>query len=144
MTTLYEPHLNPRDPKFAGPCSRCGRGVPNDAHRGEYPGALSRLDNATYICSDCGMDEALYQLRNSGHLPPLDQAAVSTADVQTKACVVCGRCGVVRMPYEAFLKWERGAFIQVAWPEGPAELREQLVSGTHPKCWEQLVGPEED
>jgi hypothetical protein len=119
--------------------------VPSAEHPGEYPGALSRLDNETEICSECGTREALFQLTYPGvELPPLDQPVIDTADVQTKTCVVCGQRGVVSMPYEAFLRWERGAFIQVAWPEGPADLREQLVSGTHPKCWEQLVGPEED
>lgn len=40
-------------------CPRCGGGIPNDLHRGEYPGALSRWDNNTMICSACGLDEAL-------------------------------------------------------------------------------------
>lgn len=40
-------------------CPRCGGGIPNDLHRGEYPGALSRWDNNTMICSACGADEAL-------------------------------------------------------------------------------------
>lgn len=42
-------------------CPRCGGGIPNDAQRGAYPGALSRYDNVTYVCSDCGQDEALRQ-----------------------------------------------------------------------------------
>ena len=40
-------------------CPRCGHGIPNDAQEGEYPGALSRRDNKTYICSECGTLEAL-------------------------------------------------------------------------------------
>ena len=40
-------------------CPRCGFDVPNAAHRGEYPGALSRTDNLTEICSECGTDEAM-------------------------------------------------------------------------------------
>ena len=40
-------------------CPRCGGGIPNDAQEGEYPGALSRRDNKTYICSECGTLEAL-------------------------------------------------------------------------------------
>lgn len=40
-------------------CPRCGGGIPNDLDRGRYPGALSRLDNKTEICSDCGVQEAL-------------------------------------------------------------------------------------
>jgi hypothetical protein len=40
-------------------CPRCHHGIPNDEFRGEYPGALSRRDNKTYICSECGTKEAL-------------------------------------------------------------------------------------
>jgi RNA polymerase subunit RPABC4/transcription elongation factor Spt4 len=44
-------------------CPRCGGSVPNDAFRGQYPGALSRWDNTTEICSECGLQEALLQWR---------------------------------------------------------------------------------
>lgn len=40
-------------------CPRCGGWIPNDAQRGKYPGAISRRDNKTEICSDCGVQEAL-------------------------------------------------------------------------------------
>lgn len=40
-------------------CPRCGGGIPNDLDRGVYPGAISRTDNKTEICSGCGVDEAM-------------------------------------------------------------------------------------
>jgi RNA polymerase subunit RPABC4/transcription elongation factor Spt4 len=40
-------------------CPTCGGDVPNTEHKGEYPGALSRVDNETEICSACGLREAL-------------------------------------------------------------------------------------
>lgn len=40
-------------------CPMCGNFIPNNATPGEYPGALSRQDNRTEICSDCGTREAL-------------------------------------------------------------------------------------
>lgn len=41
-------------------CPRCNLNyIPNNETPGAYPGALSRLDNKTEICSDCGNDEAL-------------------------------------------------------------------------------------
>lgn len=40
-------------------CPRCKGGIPNDERRGEYMGALSRIDNETMICSDCGNFEAM-------------------------------------------------------------------------------------
>lgn len=47
-------------------CPRCGGGVPNDERRGQYPGALSRTDNLTEVCSQCGQMEAFEQM--GGHL----------------------------------------------------------------------------
>lgn len=40
-------------------CPRCGGFIPNNNNPGAYPGALSRLDNKTEICSECGEQEAL-------------------------------------------------------------------------------------
>lgn len=40
-------------------CPRCGGFIPNNVTPGEYPGAISRLDNKTEICSDCGSEEAV-------------------------------------------------------------------------------------
>lgn len=39
-------------------CPRCLGGVPTPSERGEYPGAISRTDNKTEICSECGVREA--------------------------------------------------------------------------------------
>jgi RNA polymerase subunit RPABC4/transcription elongation factor Spt4 len=55
-------------------CPRCKHGIPNDERRGEYVGALSRLDDETYICSACGTDEAMFNwLWPNRTLPPLNQ-----------------------------------------------------------------------
>lgn len=43
-------------------CPRCNGLIPNSVYAGQYPGALSRLDNTTEICSDCGFDEAMEQV----------------------------------------------------------------------------------
>jgi hypothetical protein len=38
-------------------CPRCGGYIPNAETPGAYPGALSRVDNKTEICSKCGSEE---------------------------------------------------------------------------------------
>ena len=43
-------------------CPRCLGGVPNEEMRGRYPGALSRTDNLTEVCSNCGTMEAIEQM----------------------------------------------------------------------------------
>lgn len=46
-------------------CPRCNSNqIPNNETPGAYPGALSRVDNKTEICSDCGTDEALENYYN--------------------------------------------------------------------------------
>ena len=47
-------------------CPRCGGGVPNDAERGAYPGALSRWTRdgtrePIEVCSACGTEEAMLE-----------------------------------------------------------------------------------
>lgn len=42
-------------------CPRCRGYIPNNVQPGEHPGALSRTDNTTEICSRCGEDEAMEQ-----------------------------------------------------------------------------------
>ena len=48
-------------------CPRCGGAVPNEAHKGEYVGALSRVCNKE-ICSKCGTDEAMRDMQG---FPPV-------------------------------------------------------------------------
>ena len=82
LSKMANDRINAKDPKhpsFAGPCPRCAGPVPNEMHKGQYPGALSRLDNETYVCSSCGSDEAMYQFRNRLEgapvtLPAFDQS----------------------------------------------------------------------
>ncbi len=40
-------------------CPSCNGFIPNNDTPGAYPGALSRKDNKTEICSSCGVKEAL-------------------------------------------------------------------------------------
>ena len=50
-------------------CPRCCGLIPNSTNPGSYPGALSRTDNATEVCSDCGTAEALEQMFGDGLQP---------------------------------------------------------------------------
>lgn len=40
-------------------CPRCKGYIPNNDNPGAYPGAISRIDNETEICSPCGQNEAI-------------------------------------------------------------------------------------
>lgn len=54
-------------------CPRCGGGIPNNEHEGEYIGAISRWDNKTEICSDCGLREAMIQFEGAHLITPVHQ-----------------------------------------------------------------------
>lgn len=45
-------------------CPRCLGLIPNAEFAGMYPGALSRTDNKTEICSECGQMEAIEDYTN--------------------------------------------------------------------------------
>jgi len=49
-------------------CLRCGGAVPSFKNIGKYPGSLSRVDNKTEICTECGTNEAVESMR--GDLSP--------------------------------------------------------------------------
>ena len=62
--------------------------------------------------------------------------------VRTRSCQVCGSPGFVRMPADEYEAWKGGAMVQQAAPSLTVEEREQLLSGTHARCWEELAGGE--
>lgn len=45
-------------------CPRCEGWIPNNNEPGRYVGAISRLDNKTEICSQCGSEEAVLDWQN--------------------------------------------------------------------------------
>ena len=42
-------------------CPQCGGPIPNSTYPGMGPGAISRTDNRTEICTDCGMAESMFE-----------------------------------------------------------------------------------
>jgi hypothetical protein len=53
---------------------------------------------------------------------------------------MCGEEGVVVVPYVGFLEWHFGKLIQDALPDLDLATREQMISGLHPKCWNEMTG----
>ena len=72
--------------------------------------------------------------------------------VQTKTCTVCGETGHLMLETE---KWERykaaqedlslpSQHVQDVWPDMPTGMREQIISGTHSECWDELFGDDDE
>ena len=52
---------------------------------------------------------------------------------------MCNAGGFVEVSSEGYMAHKRGAAIQEAFSELDKSLREQIISGTHPKCWESMT-----
>jgi hypothetical protein len=42
------------------------------------------------------------------------------------------------------MSWRAGALVQDAFPEVPKEYREMFISGTCPKCWDDMFNNEDE
>ena len=60
--------------------------------------------------------------------------------VETKRCPVCRLKGEVFVPEAGMRDWREGMLIQDAMFDVRPEIREQLMTGMHPACWEGLFG----
>ena len=66
-----------------------------------------------------------------------------TLPVQTKPCRLCGESGIVLVTPAGLESWQAGELIQRAMPELSASEREQLMTGIHGECWDQVFGEAE-
>lgn len=57
---------------------------------------------------------------------------------------MCRESESIEVPVDGFQRWQSGELIQNAMPELDADKREQLISGTCPKCWDELFASDED
>jgi hypothetical protein len=70
----------------------------------------------------------------------MDMNTTTTSLIQTPRCIYCGETGALELSNEGIAKYENGSLIQYAFPELHRSLREQLITGTHPKCWKEMFG----
>lgn len=60
----------------------------------------------------------------------------------TRRCPVCHKTGILMVEESELLHYLRGNLVQNSFTTMPASLREQIISGTHPECWEEMFGQE--
>ena len=66
-------------------------------------------------------------------------ASNTTILMRTPTCVMCSKEGFVEVSSEGYMARKRGALIQEAFFDLDKSLREQILSGTHPQCWESMT-----
>jgi hypothetical protein len=57
-------------------------------------------------------------------------------------CPICNEYDEVVVPLDGYLAWNKGALIQDAMPTVSVDVREQLMTGICPSCWEINFGEE--
>lgn len=70
--------------------------------------------------------------------------SAATVRVATTRCIVCREPGTVVVPVAGFQRWVAGAHAQDAFPALSAGEREQLITGTHPACWDDIFTDDEE
>lgn len=55
-------------------------------------------------------------------------------------CIECGHESIVPVTTDEAAKLKAGVPTHEALPNHSREIREQVISGTHPECWEAMFG----
>ena len=64
--------------------------------------------------------------------------------IYTKKCVWCGKQGVVQVDEKELYNYLRGNPVQESFKSLTTGLREQIISGTHPECWDKYMDDDSD
>lgn len=60
----------------------------------------------------------------------------------TRRCPVCFKTGTIMVDENELFSYLRGNYVRDAFKSLSVPLREQVISGVHPECWEQMFGQE--
>ena len=62
-----------------------------------------------------------------------------------RICIHCDGETQFLITQDDYNRWKiNGEYIQDVFPEEPKDVREWMISGTHPACWKQVFGEEEN
>lgn len=64
--------------------------------------------------------------------------------IKTPNCMRCGQPSLMDVKTTSLKKWQQGMFIQDAFPELSAPERENILTGTHPGCWDEMFPNNEE
>lgn len=64
--------------------------------------------------------------------------------VTCRTCIHCRKSAELVLPTPQVEAWKAGARVQDAFPNLDVDTRELLITGTHPACWDEMFGDEDD
>ena len=64
--------------------------------------------------------------------------------IDNPVCMVCGNGSQTRVDWLKYTVWQAGGLIDRVFPNMSAGHREMMISGTHPFCWTQLMGEDDE
>jgi hypothetical protein len=70
--------------------------------------------------------------------------AGAQAETICKRCFHCGETSFIQLNVSDLNSYQSGLYAQDAFPYLTAEQREIIISGTHPECWNELFGKDEE
>lgn len=62
----------------------------------------------------------------------------------TRRCPVCFKTGTVMVDENELFTYLRGEYVARAFTSLSVPLREQIISGVHPECWQAMLGEERE
>ncbi len=68
---------------------------------------------------------------------------MATVEVTTKRCIWCKKSSKLKLDKDRYATWQSGVHVQTAFPSMSSDVRELLISGTHPNCWEEMYSDED-
>ena len=64
--------------------------------------------------------------------------------IETKTCHHCNKTGTVEIQSQELFWLHQGKLIQEAVTSLDKDLREQMITGIHPKCWDEMFAGFDD
>lgn len=63
---------------------------------------------------------------------------METIDIKT-TCPMCGKNTVITVTKTQYERYQNGELIQNCFPEMKPEIREMLITGICPECWDKFM-----
>ena len=60
----------------------------------------------------------------------------------TRRCPYCHKTGSIAVDEKELFTYLRGEYVHKAFQSLTVPLREQIISGVHPECWQEMFGQE--